>query len=709
MRTGSEERRLVRFDAFEADLRAGELKRDGARLKLGEQPFLVLAALLAQPGELVTREELRARLWPADTFVDFDRGLNKAINRLREALGDSAAAPRFIETLPKRGYRFIGAVESGTQRTPAAIEAPAEPADAPEATAPGASSRSERSRPGPGVAAVLLLGAIAAIWWTFTPAPDTTSAVPLIRSSLLPPPDRAFVHHSIALSHDGTHLAFVAEAPDGTRSLWIRAMASTSATPIPGTEGATFPFWAPDRQQIGFFAHRTLNVVDLAGGSVRAIADAPRASGGTWSPDDVIVFAPDVNGPLYRLPASGGTPVPASRMRAGDGLHGHRWPVFLPDGRHFLYVAVGADTPNDNAPELRCGSLDTPDSSPVEWEGGRSAALALGHLVYARGGTLYAQPFDAVTRQTSGPAMPVGGGELAVAPAFFPSALAVSPNGVLVFLAAGDRPSRLAWLDQHGREQERTASMLAGPALSPDGTKVAGSCAGPRSDATSICVVDLARGVPSRISPGPNDRFPVWSPDGRAIAYASDDGIVRIPADGSSPPQAVSRHGTPTGWLADGRVLTFGGHREAVTIALASPDTHDVTSLGPGAEGQLSPDGAWLAYVAPDGLVAERFPGGAPRITLAPAGANQPRWSRSGGQVFYVRSDKKLMVVDVDATGTASAPRVVAQTRIVGAALVGHQYDVAPDGRFVVNMLSEAAAPLTLMSGWEAALPRRSR
>ena len=221
---------------------------------------------------MVTREDLQKKLWPADTFVDFDRGLNKAINRLREALGDSADSPRFIETLPKRGYRFIGSVNAPASSgliTPTQVDTIVRPEEhkptrarayafwavALDAMRDGCSVVAVRNRPGP------------------------VASGPLIRSSLLPPAHMSFVPYSFALSPNGGYLAFVAEASDGSRSLWIRSMTMTTATSIAGTEGASFPFWSPDERRIGFFADRKLKTIDIANGAVSVVADARRASG----------------------------------------------------------------------------------------------------------------------------------------------------------------------------------------------------------------------------------------------------------------------------------------------------------------------------------------------------------------------------------------------------------------------------------------------
>ena len=702
--------RLVRFDGFEADLRSGELRKGGVKLKLSDQPFSVLALLLTQPGQVVTREELQKQLWPADTFVDFERGLNKAINRLRDSLGDSATTPRYIETLPKRGYRFIGPLERSAAPTDAAEEPVLPvPSQTPPPAVRQARPSSARNRILIACAALVLIVATFAVWRSGSSSRAATNTVPdpVLRSSLVPPPGTTFVPHSLALSRDGAHLAFVAEVADGARLLWVRAMAATTATAIEGTEGASFPFWSPDHRRIGFFAEGRLKIVDITDGAIRVIADVRRPSGGSWNAEDAIVFAPDVNGPLYRVSAGGGAPEPVSRTPDGPGLHGHRWPTFLPDNRHFLYIAFSATAPTDIAPELRVGSLGTSESIQIEWKGARSIAYALDHLLYVHAGTLYAQPFDTTSLSTTGPPVPVAAAELAGPPAFYPSALTVSPNGVLLFQSSADLPSQLVWLDDHGREQRAPQSLRYGwPALSPDGRRLAGSCEGPRHGTLAICVFDLERHVGGRITSGPNDRYPVWSHDGRSIAYSSGaEGIHYLAADGSGSPHFVSRRNIPTDWLPDGRVLSFGTHDGVVSLALSSPVTHGVVELGPGAEGQVSPDAAWLAYINQGQLVVEAFPMRAPRLIISGSGGGQPRWSRDGRHLFFISPEKKLMAVDFDPTSArAGVPRLIGQTRIIEAALVGLQYDVGLDGQFVLNAVTGDAPPLTLLSGWRTLL-----
>ena len=688
---------VIRFDAFEVDLRSGELRKHGLKLKIGDQPFSVLATLLARAGEVVTREDLQKKLWPADTFVDFDRGLNKAINRLREALGDSADSPRFIETLTKRGYRFIGTLE-----TPSLL---LNGTPTPQETI--RSRTTARVRPYlPWVVALALLMVGAALFPKIRRG--TVAEGPLIRSSLLPPPHMSFVPYSFALSPNGSHLTFVAQAADGSRSLWIRSMTMMTATPIAGTDGASFPFWSPDERLIGFFADRKLKTIDVSSGAVAVIADARRASGGAWAPRGIIIFAPDVNGPLYQIAETGGAPSPITRVVNAEGLQGHRWPVFLPDGRHFLYIEVTAGTKTENHSAIYVGSLDSLDTSRLMSENVRTVAFALGQLFFVRTGILYAQPFDTQRLRVAGEPTPITNRDIPGPSTFYPSEFSISQNGVLAFQSSTDLAASLMWFDSRGKVLgEFHGPQYLDPALSPDGRFLAGACDQIGTGVLSICVQDIARGITARISPGPNDRFPVWSPDSREIAFNSNGGIYRISADGLGIPNFVFARGIPTSWSPEGQILFFGSNKGIVSMASWSP-THDLAELGPGAEPQLSPDAKWMAYASQDGLIVQQFPKPTKRVQITGYNSSQPRWSRNGRQLFYITSEKKLMAVDFDSgSGNVSAPRVVTQTRIIASDFTGLQYDVSPDGRFLVNSFVNDAAPMTVMTGWTARLQRQ--
>jgi DNA-binding winged helix-turn-helix (wHTH) protein/Tol biopolymer transport system component len=702
--------RLVRFGDFELDLWARELRRRGAKIHLPEQPFQVLAMLLEQPGQLVTREALQQRLWSSDTFVDFDRGLNKAVNRVREALGDAADEPRLIETLPKRGYRFIGSVDSNAVEGPP----PAPPVASTGLPAPNAhradpksADRSSAWHPSRRWWSGAIIGLVVVAVATFVRFHESISSRdPLLRSSVLPPADTSFVPFTFAVSPDGTRLAFSAAHADGTDALWLRTLDSGVVRKLEGTEGGRFPFWSPDGRRLGFFADRRLKTVDIASGAVQSHANARRPRGGTWNADGQIVFAADVVGPLAVIASTGGTP---RLIDAGDNhvRDGGGWPVFLPDGRHFLYVRDRGVPAAGN--DVYVASLDgRPPTRVVEGTVG-SVGYGADHLLFVRDGSLMAQSFSLDRVQTTGAAVIVAEHELEIAPDFFPSGFSISSGGVLVYQSSLDFTSRLAWVDANGHEvgdPARTGDR--DPSLSPDGRLLATACDEERTNRLAICVTDLARRVTSRLTSGSRDRFPVWSHDGRTLAYLSvTDGAPRvyeIAVDRSTPARRLPETvGIPTSRSPGDDLLFFGATRDNVSLGLYRRTTGAIASLGPGSEGQFSPDGQWLLSGGQEGIVAQRVQESGARVQIAGYGGSQPRWRRDGREIFYVTGDKKLMAVGFDpVTGQATPPRAMFVTRIVATALAGFQYDVAPDGRFLINTLPTRTSPLTLLTGWRS-------
>ena len=701
----------IRFGVFEVDLEAGELRKRGLRIKLPDQPFQVLAMLLERPGQVVTRDDLQGRLWAADTFVDFDRGLNKAINRLREALGDVADDPRFIETLPKRGYRFIMLLETGQ---PSDVEVGA--VQPPTRTSAADSATDVELEPT--VHAVGMAGVRKKLLWGIVLLAPTLALLTLlyfrsgpgseqlIRSSLLPPPSTSFLPYNFAVSPDGTRLAFAAADADGKHMLWVRALSGTAAQQLTGTEGASFPFWSPDNRQIGFFADSKLKAVDIAGGAMRVLSEAPRPRGGTWNSDGLIVFAPDLTGPLYRISAAGGASTQIT------GISGAAtWPLFLPDGKHFLFSLrsrPGASAGNG----IFAGSLDSDDPKAISSEIAGNVAFASNQLLFVRGGTLAAQPFDASRLRAIGPSVPIAERDLETEPVFSRSGFSISQTGVLVFQSSADFGSHLTWIDPSGKELGQVPHIgFREPSLSLDGRLLAVSCDEQHDGRRDICVYDLARGVSTRLTDGGADQYPLWSPDGREITYRSSDGksshIYQVAADGSNPPRLLPQaRGVPTSWSPDAHLLSMGVDSGNVSVLVFSASDHQTTSLGRGSEGQFSPDGQWIVHGGPSGIVVRPFPGPGAHIQISNLGA-QPRWSRDGGQIFYIAPDKKLMAVNFDPTKKGiSAPRALFQTRIIATGLAGFQYDIALDGRFLINSLPSSSSPLTLLTGWTSLLKR---
>ena len=557
---------LVRFGNFEVDLRAGEVRKSGVKLKLTGQPFQVLAILLERPGEVVTREDLQKRLWP-DTFVDVDHNLNTAINKIREVLGDSAETPRFVETLPRRGYRFIAPVELHPSKV---LEKDNElgylhAADSPRGGSPSSaairvSKVSHRTYWAVGLGLVLsfLLGRLV---HTGSIGADGVSGQQLprpIRASVQPPSNWSFEHSSFSISPDGTRLAFVAVGPDGTDKLWVRAFSAANAQQITGTDGALLPFWSPDGRRIGFFAAGKLNIVDLESGAVRVLCEAPFGrGGGAWGRNGTIVFSPSVSGPLYRIPDSGGVPVPITRMTPASASQ-HMWPFFLPDGTHFLYSDFSGPM-NIQGENIYLGSLDGSDPKLISSKIAGNVAYDSGYLLYSRDYSLWAQPFDLRRLELSGTARSITSQEIDQELSFSHAEFSVSQNGMLVFQSLADSRARLAWFDASGKELGQVSeSGYQYPRLSPDGRFLAVSSDDARNGKLFIRVYDLLRGIPARLTDGGADRDSAWSPDGKRITYRTPDALKEVPADGSSPPQVLLKGGVYLGhpdWSSDGHLV----------------------------------------------------------------------------------------------------------------------------------------------------------
>jgi len=657
---------LVRFGVFEVDLQARELRKRGIRIKLQDQPFQVLVSLLERPGEIVTRDQLQKMLWPDGTFVDFDRALNKAINSIREALGDLRATPRFIETVPRHGYRFIAPI--------------AQSAGDARVVDPAAGRQRKR----------------------------------LVRSSLLPPPGASFMPGQFAVSPDGALLAFVAATEDGKEALYIRDLSGTSAQRLNGTEAARLPFWSPDSRRLGFFAKGKLSTVDIAGGAVRALCDVQSGWGAAWNLDDVIVFAGHVRGPLHRIAASGGTPALATPQPRPDSSQLHCWPVFLPGGDRFLFFVNRAGPEDPLGYGIYAGSLSSPEVRLVSADIDGNLAFARGLVFFVRGGALNAQAFDLGSLQLIDDPIALVQHELEIwGRVHFQSGFSISETGLVVFQSSLDFAPELVWMDASGSELGRIGQRGYWQAsISPDGKSVAVSWDEFHTGQTQICVHDLARGVTTRLTDGDSDWHPSWTSDGTKIIFDSTKGHVsstyEIPADGSGiaqlilQPESICAHSSRKGDIAFTR---FEGGKPMLFVKPAGVDRP--ISLEYGVEEQFSPDGKWLAFTVPGGagIILRPYPGPGPRIQASNGPAAQPRWSRDGRQLFYVAPDKKLMSVDFESgSGRVSAPRELFQTRIVRATFAGFLYDVAPDGRFLINSLPSGSPPLTLLTGCDSLL-----
>jgi serine/threonine protein kinase len=557
--------------------------------------------------------------------------------------------------------------------------------------------------------------AIACVALTIAFVRGITPSVDVLRSSLLPPPGSAFLPYNFAIAPDGSRVAFVAVGPDGKTNLWVRGFSSANAQQLTNTEGTTYPFWSPDSLRIGFFAQGRLKTIDLVNSAVQNLCDVAPGFGGTWNQDGIIVFASSVTGPLYRIPAAGGTPEEVTKVSAGSS-ESHHWPFFLPDGKHFLYFVnwSGASSGGHNGLYLPSLETDPPNSLPSYVTG--NVLFTSGNLLYVRDRTIMAQPFDTSRLQTTGPALPLTQPEVDRFFDFSQSGFSASQDGKLVFQSAGDAPARLVWYDTAGKELGQfPESGYEGPQFSPDGRSLAVYADDEHNGKHFIRVYDLKRGISTRLTEGGNESNPVWSRDGKSIAYRDASlNIEEVPADASGAPRPVVK-GTnliPCDWSADGHLvyMSVGGGGGFPGLYVYSPSDQQSTQVVKfGAEPQFSPDGKWIAYILIPmrQILVQPFPGpGAHTQISNVTGSSQPRWSRDGRKIFYVQPDRKVMVVAFDpAKNSASPPQAFAQTRITVTTFGWFQYDVAPDGRLLVNSLpANNSSPLTLVTNWAAEL-----
>jgi eukaryotic-like serine/threonine-protein kinase len=561
---------------------------------------------------------------------------------------------------------------------------------------------------------LVLLLAAATAWLAEMYFRNVPTSSQTVRSSLLPPSGASFLPYNFAIAPDGSRLAFVALGPDGQTSLWVRGLSSANAQQLNGTEGANYPFWSPDSRDIGFFTRGRLETINLGDSSVQNLCDAGMGFGGTWNRDGIIVFAPGITGPLYRIPATGGNPEAITKTNPGSA-EAHHWPSFLPDGNHFLYHVNWGD-PSSKPDGIYVGSLDGAPPKLISSEMMGNVFFGSGNLLYVRERTIMAQPFDLQRLQTTGPAIPLTQQEVDKFFDFWQSGFSVSQNGKLVFQSAADAPSRLVWYDPAGKELGQFPEIgYEGPQFSPDGHFLATSADDQHNGKHFIRVYDLQRGISTRLTEGGNESNPVWAGSGKFIAYRDASlNIAEVPVDLSTPPRPLV-NGTdviPCDSSPDDHLIYMnlrGGEAFPSLDVFSARDRQSTQFSRFGAEAQFSPDGKRVAYVSVPmrQIVVQPFPGPGPHIQISNVtGSTQPRWSHDGKKIFYVQPDRKLMVVDFDPVkNAAGTPQLFVQTHIAVTTFGWFQYGVSPDGRLLINSLpADTSSPLTLVEAWDAAL-----
>ena len=607
------------------------------------------------------------------------------------------------------------------------VSSGAGPASTGAGPAPARRAGAELARSGrglsPGIATLLILAfgaAGAAIGWWMHAAPRAPGLHVNIQ---LPPKTLLDLQNTaLALSPDGRFLAYAGSGSDGLQRIWVRPLDGLEAQPLPGTENGTYPFWAPDGKSIGFFADQKLKRIPASGGTVQTVCGAPDGRGASWSAAGMIAFAPAPFGGLAVVPAAGGTPTPLTQPE-GDGTT-HRLPRFLPDGRRLLFLASTAK--KDAVNGIHALDLDTKAITLVAKENSGAIFVPPDTLAFVREGNLMAQRFDPKSLRVTGEAVPIAE-KVLFNPNRWTGAFSFSDTGLLVYLSgAGIARARLTWFDVEGKELEAIGepASIVEVALSPDMRRAAATVLGP-TGVPNVWIYDLARGVGSRfVFEGDNSSSPVWSPDGRQIAYVDTENRISVkPADGATAARVLLAPTGPnrllTQWIPDGSALLYWQQGpkngdDVFLLPLAGGEPHPILAAAANERDALvSPDGRWLLYNSDESGRTEAYvvsyPGRGGKWQVSPAGAlaGSAAWGYGGRRVLYVDPSGKPQGVDFSVANgnpTIGAPRPVfgGRTFFGPAALT-------PDGqRLLMAQPAEQSAlsSLVLITDWSASLAR---
>ncbi len=566
-------------------------------------------------------------------------------------------------------------------------------------------------------AAIALVALAGGAWWIARrPLPTTRMQFALAV------PDEMNISQ-MALSQDGSMLVFVSPQPSsGLPVLYVQHVGSPSVTMLPGTQGASFPFWSPDNVYIGFFANGKLQKIAVAGGTTQALATALSGRGGSWGSKGVIIFTPGVQDPLVRINADGTGMAPITDLRAHE--ESHRWPLFLPDGEHFLFWSGNfGNLGDDPSMGIYLGSLANKERKLL--------AVCRSSFGYDAHNLFYSDEqrqlvsiaFDPTSGRVSG-SVAVVANMVGFQPSTAWTALTVAQNGTVIYnTGVGAALSALTWMDRSGKELGRIGSpaIMANPTLSPDDTRVAIDISDQKANNVDLWIESTTGADNSRFTFDPAEEVVgVWSRDGRTVAFRSDDDGSSLYLKAANGLEREAKRFTvprddliPNSWSLDDREILFtrqgtsGEHLELLPVAGGEP-TRFLTGKASETNGQISADGKWVAYASNESgnweVYVTSFPGAAGKWQVSRGGGTEPRWRGDGKEIFYIAPDGMLMAVPVSGENIFATGTPLPLFQIHGRAPISSTdvftYDVAKDGkRFLVNryVKPEHVPPLTIL------------
>ncbi len=587
-------------------------------------------------------------------------------------------------------------------------------------------------------AILLLLAALFTVYYRRPAAPNRPTW-----SYILPSERTAFSNFSgpAVVSPDGQKLAFVARTAEGMDLLWVRSLDAPSAQSIAGTEGAFYPFWSRDNQFLGFFAGGKLKTVSAAGGAVLTLCDATGPRGATWGDESTILFSLTWGG-IQSVSASGGLPVAVTKLDASRSETSHRWPYFLPDGRHFFYLAANFTGGPAEAASVYVASLDLKENILL-FHARSNVAYTSGYLLFVQQGTLMARPFDEKRLELKGEPFPIAEHVL-YNQLVWRGVFSASTNGVVAYMGgATGSPGQLFWFDRSGKQLQAASGPgdFSWHEVSPDGQRVAVQTLDSAAANYQIGVYDLSRGTNMRLTFGPwRNQSPIWSPDSQTVAYGANQKgrnnmLFQRKSDGTGGEQLLTESANnkfPTSWSADGRFIAYnstpeGKSNSELWILPLFGDRKSFPFLETNsnvAEGRFCPRGGWIAYSSDESGRSEvyitSFPGHQGKWQVSQSGGSMPRWRRDGKELFYLTPNGQLMAADINWSGTTLEIAVVHslfRLRLapgppiydLGPTAGQIGYDISPDGqRILVNSPAESdAAPITVILNWPAELKKK--